>query len=218
MSCLVASHRALRGGPLSSVTDTATDDPEPRVTPPQGTPSRRVFATAPLSQRCCSAEDPRRCTPAQDADATTRSAQNNDTLRVPPKAQRPRPANETTPKRTRTANGRRRRLKRQDPEKNQTDSVHRRCNRNEKKHRSRRQGTTTRRGRKDPNRRDDAPAAEPHLLPAFRPRFPSSASAGPSSLTRRAPTSGAELVGGAPADSAMPEMFDQRSPGLSRCR
>ena len=39
--------------------------------------------------------------------------------------------------------------------------------RHEKKHRRRRQGTTTPRQRKDPNRRDDAPAAEPHLLPGF---------------------------------------------------
>jgi len=39
--------------------------------------------------------------------------------------------------------------------------------RHEKKHRRRRQGTTTGRTRKDPNRRDDAPAAEPHLLPRF---------------------------------------------------
>ena len=39
--------------------------------------------------------------------------------------------------------------------------------RNEKKHRRRRQGTTTPRQRKDPHRRDDAPAAEPHLLAGF---------------------------------------------------
>ncbi len=36
MSCLVVTHRALRDGPLTSVTDTATTIPSPSYTTPRG--------------------------------------------------------------------------------------------------------------------------------------------------------------------------------------
>jgi len=72
------------------------------------------------------------------------------------------PRNETTPKRTRTH--RALPQKRNDPDPNRTG--HRRCTTRKETPPPQARNATPR-TRKDPNRRDDAPAAEPHLLPGF---------------------------------------------------
>ncbi len=177
--------------------------------------TRRVFAAAPLRSADAPQMIPDESAPAQNADATARpagaparSAQNNDTLRADQRHAPRHTVNETMHLRERNA--------RKEPEPGTAPQVQE----NEKKHRRRRQGTTTPRGRKDPNRRDDAPAAEPHLLPAF------SASGSPVRLApdlrrwRAVPRrAGAVVVGGARRIRwAASRASNQRSPRLSRCR
>ncbi len=145
--------------------------------------TRRVFAAAPLAQRCGSADDPRWSAPALSADATTRSAQNNDTHRGHTEgattAPRKRNDTEKNPNRQRTPQVPETTRPHNEPDRHRAPQVQQK--RKETPPPQARNDDATNPERPEPTRRRASGGASSFT------RFPSSASAGPSSLTRRDP-------------------------------